>query len=310
MERPDGFVDEEIDNIMKQLAADTDSAEIKKEDSYLPAGTLTQVRDLYQTKPDSKGNRSWTTTYPDDLEEPPENAEAAQYALIVRHTKCYDGRRKLRLASMVIQSALLKKVLAKVFDKYPGVTPNLERLEFSAPFKPFVHRWEKFIEARANETDAKTKEHLELLWTVLEEELRSTISEKRDLLSNGVITYQAAWTIFEPGVIVYSNEDGVDRAYVLTDGSYSCQPPQFNLGVRSIDWDGEQFGYIGNTLEIPAFAGTCPITSLPAYPLHYHAELKQMKRSLTARGRLFETYQGVSRVPLPTRTKITELGPL
>ncbi|KAK0660029.1 ATP-dependent zinc metalloprotease FtsH 2 [Lasiodiplodia hormozganensis] len=259
---------------------------------YLPAGTMARTRDLYQTKPDSKGKVSWTTTYPDDLEEPPENAEAAQYALIVRHTKCYDGRKKLRVASMVIQSPRLKQVLGRVFDKYPGVTTSLERLEFAAPFKPFVHRWEKFIEARANETDPETKEHVQLLWAVLEEELRDTIAEKRDLLSNGVITYQAVWTIFEPGVTVYNNDDGVDRAYSLSDGSYSCDPPQFNLAVRSIDWDGEQFGYVNSCLEIPCFSGTRPITSLPVHPLHYHPNLKLVKKSLIARGRLFEAYKG------------------
>lgn len=271
---------------------------------YLPAGTMARIRDLYQTKPDSKGKASWTTTYPDDLEEPPENAEAAQYALIVRHTKCYDGRKKLRVASMVIQSPRLKQVLGRVFDKYPGVTTSLERLEFAAPFKPFVHRWEKFIEARANETDPETKEHVQLLWAVLEEELRDTIAEKRDLLSNGVITYQAVWTIFEPGVTVYNNDDGVDRAYSLSDGSYSCDPPQFNLAVRSIDWDGEQFGYVNSCLEIPCFSGTRPITSLPVHPLHYHPNLKQVKKSLIARGRLFEAYKGVCVSYLARRPKL------
>ncbi|EKG19303.1 ATPase AAA+ type core [Macrophomina phaseolina MS6] len=290
-------VDAEIVNIMKQMVQPADSTTpngklSKEEKSYLPKGTLARVRDLYQSKPDSKGKVSWTTAYPDDLEDPPENADAAQYALVVRHAKCYDGRRKLQIVSMVIQSPLLKKVLGSVFDKYPGVTTNLERLEFHAPFKPFVHRWEKLIEARANETDPETKEHLELLWSVLEDELRTTISEKRDLLSNGVITYQAVWTIFEPGVLVYNNNDGVDRAYALSDGSYSCNPPIFNLNVRSIDWDGEEFGHVGDSLEIPAFAGTCPIINLPAYPLHYHPELKQIKKSLIARGRLFEAYKG------------------
>ncbi|EOD43698.1 ATPase AAA+ type core [Neofusicoccum parvum] len=301
MAQQGAFIDKEIENIMEQMAqsaspkvANGKPGEAKPAKQYLPAGTLARIRDLYQTKPDSNGNRSWTTAYPDDLEEPPENADAAQYALLVRHTKCYDGRRKLRVASMVIQSTLLKKVLGKVFDKYPGVTASLERLEFSAPFKPFVHRWERLIEARANETDPETKEHLELLWAVLEEELRDTISEKRDLLSNGVITYQAVWTIFEPGVLVYSNEDGVDRAYALSGGSYACQPPHFDLNVRYIDWDGEEFGYVSNCLEIPAFGGTCPITSLPVFPLHYHPELKQMKKSLTVRGRLFEAYKGYS----------------
>lgn len=95
---------------------------------------------LYEGEPDRRGRVSWTTNYPKDLDNPPENAESAQYALIARNKKSFDGRRKLRVESIVVQSSLIKIVLGGVLEGYPGITTSLERLEFESPFEPFVHR--------------------------------------------------------------------------------------------------------------------------------------------------------------------------
>jgi len=86
----------------------------------------------------------------------------------------------------MVQSSLIKTVLGEVLNGYPGITTNLDRLQFNAPFEPFVHRWEKLIEAREKETDTDTRNHINLLYDVLEEELRENIREKDDLIKNGV----------------------------------------------------------------------------------------------------------------------------
>ncbi|KAJ6108204.1 hypothetical protein N7523_009527 [Penicillium sp. IBT 18751x] len=65
--------------------------------------------------------------------------------------------------------------LSTVLDKYPGVTTTLDRLEFSTPFKPLIHRWEAFTKARDEEEDPTSKEHVDLFHKVLEEELQDTI---------------------------------------------------------------------------------------------------------------------------------------
>src|SRR4051795_3807840 len=59
-----------------------------------PAGMKCSVVNLYEGEKDRRGKTSWTSTYPDDLEEPPENAESAQHALLIRNRKCYSGRKK------------------------------------------------------------------------------------------------------------------------------------------------------------------------------------------------------------------------
>jgi hypothetical protein len=205
----------ELDGSTESLLVDQN-----KRQGLAPTGTIAQIRNLYETS-HTRRSLPWTSEYPDDLEEPLENAESAQYALLLRHKKCYNMRKKLQLDSIVVQSATLKQVLGQVLQGYPGITTTLERLEFSAPFQPFVHRWERLMDARKEFIDGQASEHLELLYTVLEEELRETIREKQDLVSNGVVTFDLIWAIFEPGTLVYNHDaDGYDRIYKLKSGDY------------------------------------------------------------------------------------------
>jgi hypothetical protein len=262
--------------------------------TYAPAGTIPQARNLYEGKSDRRGRSSWTTEYPDDLEEPIETTESAQYALLIRKKKSYDGRKKLEIHSIVVQSALLKKVLGVVLKDYPGIVTNLERVEFSAPFQPFVHRWENFAKAKEDETDEETKQHLILLWDVLEEELRDTIREKNDHLAHGVVRFNNIWTIFEPGVLVFSSGGDHNRVYKLKNGAMqatSCGR-YYALNTEFVDFDGEKFGYGSTTLSVPEFGGTQQITKLAAFPLEHHAEKDGVVERLLERGRKFVDYKG------------------
>ena len=265
----------------------------KKRESLAPIGSLPNIRNLYEAL-HRRRSLPWTADYPDDLEEPLENAESAQYALLARYNKCYDMRKKLKLDSIVIQSPLLKSFLGSVLEDYPGVTTSLERLEFSSPFEPFVHRWEQFTEARDQQTHQETREHLDLLWNVLEEELRDPLREKRDLASNGVITFESIWTIFEPGVLVCGQMEGHDRIWKLKRGQYqkTNRGRLFTLQCEYIDFDGDKFGIDYDTIRIAPFAGTLEITKLPAYPLERHASCEALKERILARGKLFEEYKG------------------
>jgi len=102
----------------------------KEEAKLILAGMKCCLRNLYEGEPNRRGRVSWTINYPKDLDDPPENADSAQYALIARNKKSFDGRRKLRVESIVVQSPLLKNVLGGVLEGYPGTTTSLERLEF------------------------------------------------------------------------------------------------------------------------------------------------------------------------------------
>jgi hypothetical protein len=262
---------------------------------YAPAGTIPDARHLYEGMPDRRtGRATWTTVYPNDLEEPVENDESAQYALLIRNKKCYDGRKKLEIHSIVIQSAVLKELLGEVLQGYPGIHTKLERVELHAPFQPFVHRWDKFAKARAEVEDGVTKTHVDLLWNLLQAELRDTIREKLDHVSHGVVKFDNIWTIFEPGALVFSRAADHDRVYKLSNGAFtsgSCGRV-YNLNCQYVDFDGEKFGYGSQGIAISEFGGATEITKLRAFPLEYHPDIDAIKERLVVRGRLFEKYKG------------------
>ena len=258
------------------------------------AGMVPNAKNLYQSKPDDNGKVSWVDKYPDDLHAAAENSETARYALLVRNRKCYDGRKSLEIDSIVVQSPLLRASLGRVLQDYPGVTTNLERLTFKAPFQPFVHRWENFEAELRREQDDENKAHLQLLHQVLGNELQNDLKARKDYIENGVITYDTCWMIFEPGTTVFAIEDGQIRAAKLTNGSYSSTRCGncYALNCQMVDWDGEEFGLGYFNLQIYEWGGTQKITQLSAFPLQYHPNLDRVRRDLIRRGKAFEALSG------------------
>ncbi len=254
-------------------------------------GMRCDIKNLYQTEPDEDGERNWTEKYPDYIEEPAENSETLRYALLVRNRKSSDSHKKLEIDSIVVQSPVLKRILATVLEDYPGVTTGLDRLEFETPFEPFVHRWERLEKARQAEQDPETKSHINLLWSTLEVQLRDTLKRKADHIAHGVITIKHIWTIFEPGCLVFMIDDGRERLLRLAGGSFdSCG--NYDLDCRYIDWDGERFGSEAEDLTIFKFKGTTPIAGLRGFPVEYHPSRSKLEQRLIARGKVFEANKG------------------
>ncbi|KAJ5730095.1 uncharacterized protein N7483_004603 [Penicillium malachiteum] len=278
------------DETKAETKDDKKEKEKEEEKTYEPPGSIIDVHKLYEIKSDDKV--TWTNDFPESLVEPAENEESAQYALLLRHSKCYNGRRNLSLHSIVIQSDPLKKFLGKVLENYPRITTTLQRLEFTSPFKPFVHRWEQLLKFREEEEDLTTKKHADLLHKTLVQELGDILSEKRDLISNGVITHELLWTIFEPDdVFVHISEEGRSRAYAFVEEDTDSSKTTVVTG-KAIEFNGKKFGYIDTDFKIWSFDGTMPITDLIVYPLRYHTEKDTLRESLIARGKRWEEHKG------------------
>ena len=276
------------------VASTSDNVKDEVQGSKVKAGMISDVKNLYEGKPDNRGRSTWVDKYPDDLEEAAENAETARYALLIRNKKCYDGRKTLQMDSIVVQSPLLKKALGFVLNDYPGVTTTLDRLTFKAPFKPFVHRWANLVAALKNEEDPETKSHLDLFHRTMEEELKDDLKARDDYILNKVITWDTCWMIFEPGTVVFAIEDKEKCAFRLMNGSYietRCGPA-FALDCEKVDWDGENFGLGQTRCLIYGFQGTKAITKLTIFPLEYHESLAEVKQELINRGKAFESLSG------------------
>lgn len=172
-----------------------DEEEEEEEKSKLPIGSVSEVKNIYRSSKDADGNFTWVRKYPEDVEEPAENAITDTYAVLVRNIKSPDGRKKLEAHSIVIQSPWLKKILGDdILLDYPGIACELERLTFEAPFKPFVHRWARLSDCLdRKDLDQKTMEHLGILHDILKYEIGDSIKAYEDYLQKGVVTFKHLW---------------------------------------------------------------------------------------------------------------------
>ncbi|KAI9724291.1 MAG: hypothetical protein M1828_003715 [Chrysothrix sp. TS-e1954] len=266
------------------------------EGPVLPAGMECGFKNLYSGPEDKRGRYKWLETIPDDLGKPAEDKESAKWALIVRHVKVFnDPRKVLKIHSIVIQSPLLKKLLKKVLEGYPGVTTSLQRLEFSGRFEPLIHRWPQLKKAIANEKNEETKKHAELLYDVLEKEFKDVIEEAMDMWENRVITYELLWTLFQPGNTVYARQDGQETALKLVSGKYGRNNDGvcvFWLTCQLVDFNGSQWGTQRLNLSIMTYNGTMQIQKLSAYPIEYHPKSEEIQERLIERGGRVEALAG------------------
>ncbi|KAL8827533.1 MAG: hypothetical protein Q9170_006975, partial [Blastenia crenularia] len=262
---------------------------VTKEDQDVKAqvGMISDVKNLYESR-----SADWTTTWVDKIpanwEEPVENSETARYALIIRNKKSHDGRKKLRIDSIVVQSPLLKRALRDILKDYPGICTYIDRLTFDAPFKPFVHRWANLVTALQDEEDPAIKAHLDLFHLIMAEELEYDLKQRDDYIANGVITLRSCWMIFQPGTVILVG--GGERAVRVVSGSESLD--SFDLSCEIVDWDGTRFGVAQTSVSIFDFPGTKAITELEAYPLEYHANPAKKKKELMERGKAFARLSG------------------
>jgi hypothetical protein len=158
-------------------------------------GTLPSVHTVYWNL---KLRTGWTTDPPKNDETPAEDASSAQHALVARYMSTSDdSSRNFYLHSVVVQSQILKTLLARVFDRYEGITLGLGKVEFSTPFEPFVRRWERLAEARDQLLAEATTDgcqqitaHFNLLRPTLYDELASILDERQDMLDHHVTTFK------------------------------------------------------------------------------------------------------------------------
>lgn len=258
-------------------------------------GSLSAITNIYSASIDKQGKHVWVSECPKDIEAA-ENDETVKYAVVVRNQKSGDSCRKLEAHSIVVQSPALKQALSVILADYPGVTCELHRLVFDAPFEPFLHRWGAYVAyMNGEDVEEETKAHLKLLFDVLKTELGGKIREYEDYVLNGVTTFDSAWMIFQPGGVIvseqhrgaYSAFELIETEYVEKDGVECLQ-----LRVDSVDWDGTQFGRLREHVYIARFLGTKAITSLHAFPLEFSKEKDEVESQLIERGKKFEGLAG------------------
>ncbi|KAF1351393.1 P-loop containing nucleoside triphosphate hydrolase protein [Delphinella strobiligena] len=264
-------------------------------------GMSVGFKNLYSGKEDKHGRFTWSDKIPVDIGKPAEDAETQKWALIVRYSKAWnDSSKTLQIHSIVVQSPLLKDLLETVLVDYPGFT-SLQRLEFTGKLEPLIHRFPELNaaieELRSSDTanDALRLKHAELLRDVLTQEFQAMLEASQDMKSKSVMTYEYLWTLFQPGAVVFSRQDGQERVFKLKSAKYGIdrdENPVYWLSLHYLDYDGSRFGYKLVNTSISAYNGTKPISSLSALPLEFHAQPTEVRHRLIARGAKVEAFAG------------------
>ncbi|KAK3694192.1 ATPase [Podospora appendiculata] len=297
----DGAISISVDAEVKagaEAKAEDKKLEVEKKKKPLPpVGSVSAVKNIYRSPKDADGNWTWVDTYPEDALDAVENEETETFAVLVRNIKSNNSRKKLEATRIIIQSPWLREALAEILHEYPGVSCELKRVEFDAPFQPFVHRWTEFV-AYMNKPGLPdtTKEHLKLLYDILQYEIGDDIKAFEDYVRNGIITFNHLWMIFQPCSVILSAHKGPLSAFELSDSAYGANQCGRYLQLRCdcVDYSGKTFGRFTESITIPEFIGIRKITRLNVFPWSFHEQKEAVAAALMQRGEIFEKLAGHS----------------
>ncbi|KAL8950611.1 MAG: hypothetical protein Q9222_003366 [Ikaeria aurantiellina] len=295
---------DDLDDIVYISDGESKSSTTTVKPTSVKPGMIAEIKNLYPGERDDNGRMMPTDVLPDDLPEPEETEETARYALFIRHRRCYSHSKGMVISSIVVQSPLLKKVLCWVLKDYPCMAPELDRLEVVAPFRPFIHRWQRLTDALNNEQDPETKSHIQLFYDALKSEHELTLETRDDFISHKTITFNSLWMIFEPGdIIIASLNKRQVAARLKNSGIHSGKHEDFyRLECEVIVAHAGKWGWKNQWFDIPEYGGMQKIEELSAFPLKFHSKIDRIKEQLIRNGRRFEgltgshhkQYQGVA----------------
>ncbi|KAE8422372.1 P-loop containing nucleoside triphosphate hydrolase protein [Aspergillus pseudocaelatus] len=261
-----------------------------------PEGSQLVIQTLYEGPAKCHCCKNWVEEYPDDLRMAVEDQpETKRKAFVVRMGKNHDGEKPLVLDSIVVQSPSLKKTLGEVFSGFAGITASLKKLIFKAPFHPFYNRWKLFSEIleRQKREDPDAAAYTQLLYDVLNSELKDDMNEIEDHVSHGVITYRLLWALFEPGSRIVTAPMLEERFLIVESTQYDSNEGYFGVHAKGIDWDGKEFGYANAMLPVFQFSGTRRINELLVFPESFHSSIDKARLNAISRGRIFQKLHGI-----------------
>ncbi|KAF3015628.1 hypothetical protein E8E14_011058 [Neopestalotiopsis sp. 37M] len=237
-------------------------------------------------------------------------SQKGQQAFVLRKFEGISISRSLS-AELTITNPHLGTLLQSVIKSYTLHPLRQGMLNVISPFCALVHNWDA-LEAETSkegstEEDQTARSDLHLLLLQLREwsgddSLDSYMKMRSDLVSADSITFEALWTIFPPGTLVYSKKFlGQDQLFVVmesqpkstklpNDAYDRTETPPWKMICLTYDWNGKRFDRYLMTFTIHHFDETKPIAALPVYPWKYVPNKKEMKEKLLTRGNKFRKF--------------------
>ncbi|KAI1736284.1 P-loop containing nucleoside triphosphate hydrolase protein [Xylaria scruposa] len=224
------------------------------------------------------------------------------YALIINREFTVDDQSTPKSVTLKVNSPQLLKVFRDVVGSYPYVPSDFNSpFEINNPFQMLVHYWDELDNYRKETVDNETRMHLNLLFQFMDNEVGPERTKIMNMITQGQITYLAAWVIFRPGVVLYTTVMGHGWLLRCVKTAYEENKkigPYFEIHCRYTDHDGKDAGVAEHKIKLVQkqdFGAENPaiITELPIYPRkYYHGD--DLEENLEKRGRNFLDLRGCS----------------
>lgn len=250
------------------------------------------------------------------LQDTAENSVDPKYKGYIFHIRrTFDWEGKYKSTYVDIKSKVLRDCLQEVMGHIKGVslveeTPKLDpnilflyledmraHVKVLKKQKPSgTNKKEKKRDQKRNETK---RQHLRTLVKYLDHDYAEVKKSLYPLLENGLITFDMIWALWKPGTLVYTATYGChDEPRVfkvdMAEKHYSMARGDFYwVEGKYFEYDGKRFGHGSMSIDIPDFQGARKITSLSCYPLNYHKNETELRKTLVERGKKFVQLSGV-----------------
>jgi hypothetical protein len=262
-------------------------------------GSICAMKDLYNHSSSTQPwNAKWSEIQDPILEERRLKALGESHIIVRRYSrKGTDDAWAVH--SIELKSPRLRAIFAKIFEDYPNLFPDDNPFTFFPPFKPLIHRWEKFTQTYEAETDKETKMELHIFRREVEPLLSTNRSALKEAKLTGVLDFENLWLFFAPGCLMISQEYGNDCLFKLVaaklvepdDDDYDFatenrEKSYWMLDLGQIDWDGSRSGFALISKKVHQFDLPRLFRRMGVYPFEFALDHQKIQE------RIFESLRG------------------
>ncbi|KAL6904124.1 P-loop containing nucleoside triphosphate hydrolase protein [Trichoderma evansii] len=226
--------------------------------SSLPSGTTPVVTKLYEQE-----FVHWSTFASEAEQKNAMETKMADMPIVQRFTHKH---KSWVTKSFTVNSPLMRKLLSKVLENYQDLDLGCEKWTFSSPYIPLVHRWHRLQDFLQTASDP------------------AMVKAAQDLID-------FLLPLVKPSVEALEQTRLKDAICRITRNRKRAQHTDKNrweILLKYIDWDGDQFGYKTMETIIEDYDGHRRIQSLPIWPISFATDPSAIRSKMIVRGRKFE----------------------
>ncbi|KAK7956408.1 uncharacterized protein PG986_005630 [Apiospora aurea] len=201
----------------------------------------------------------------------------------------YDGQKSLTLDSPYRSVGVYRDTLGQVLDRMKGRLSREETVAKAA---------DEFPDSDLSDSDLRlTAHHLELFLCEVDKVQWHGIQLEKERHNRKKATFDMLWKLYKPGMVVYTEKDGVKLAcrvklLIWSHGSVIKAGPddpyqRIEVVLWYLDHDGRYINRRSQAVSIHRYHGEKSILELPVYPETFMTDWQNERRKRIERGQRF-----------------------